>query len=135
MKPNPSFKLWKVAVTLGLPVAVAATATAQDAPAAQDVPLAQGLPLAQDLPSGPLPPLAVPSVPRPPEVPSGLGDARNLAAASAPVLGLEEAIAQTLRNDPQRAVARAALAAAQARIGTARSTGGPQVSLNGNINA
>ncbi|HVF09779.1 MAG TPA: TolC family protein [Abditibacteriaceae bacterium] len=65
-----------------------------------------------------------------PVIPS-LADERNRAALETPVLSFAEAIAVTLKNNPQRAAARAALQAAQARVGTARAAGGLQVGLSG----
>ena len=61
----------------------------------------------------------------------GLADERLRAGESQPPLGFLEAIALALQNNPQRAAARAAQEAAAARIGTARSAGGPQVGLSG----
>lgn len=66
--------------------------------------------------------------------PASLADARNAASANVPELTLEEAITLVLKNNPQREQAAAALAAARARIGTARSAGGLQVGLSGNAN-
>jgi len=68
----------------------------------------------------------------PPDIRS-LGDTREAAAATATPMTLEEIIIRTLQNNPQRVVVRAAVAAAQARVGTARSAGGLQVNASGNI--
>lgn len=76
-------------------------------------------------------PQAVPAPP--PEPAPGLGDARLAESETAPELGVIEAIAQALLNNPSRKEARFALEAARQRIGTARSAGGPQVSASGSI--
>lgn len=65
---------------------------------------------------------------------AGLADARNLASVNAPEISIVEAIARTIEKNPQRAAARAALRAAQARIGIAKAAGGLQVGLSGNQN-
>ncbi len=62
-----------------------------------------------------------------------LADAR-VNVEGAPVLQLTEAIVLVLQNNPQRAAARAGLEAALARVGTAKSAGGPQVDLGLNAN-
>lgn len=62
-----------------------------------------------------------------------LADAR-VSSEGAPVLQLAEAIVLVLQNNPQRAAARASLEAALARVGTAKSAGGPQVDLGLNAN-
>ena len=71
-----------------------------------------------------------PSIPQPGET---IADVRIRQEEQAPVLTFQEAIVFALANNPTRAQARAALAASQARIGTARSQGGPQVGLNGGL--
>ncbi len=73
-------------------------------------------------------PQTVPGIPVPPAT---VADKRQLASEEAPILTVQEAIALALQNNPQRAAARAGLAAAQARIGQAKSQGGPQIGLNG----
>ena len=87
-----------------------------------------------ELPTGLLPndPLALP--PTPPDPAPGLGDARLSESEAAPELGVIEAIAQALLNNPSRKEARFALEAARQRIGTARSAGGPQVNASGDVN-
>lgn len=64
---------------------------------------------------------------------AGLADERLRAAASAPVFSITDVIALTLQQNPQRAAAWAAVEAARERIGTAKSAGGPQVDLSGNV--
>jgi outer membrane protein len=64
---------------------------------------------------------------------AGLADERLRAGARQPTLPFLEAIALVLRNNPQRTAAAAAQRAAQARVGTARSAGGPQVGLTGGV--
>lgn len=73
-------------------------------------------------------PNVVPDIPTPGAT---VADARLLASEDAPILTVQEAIALALQNNPQRAAARAGLAAAQARISQAKSQGGPQIGLNG----
>lgn len=70
------------------------------------------------------------SIPQPGET---IADARIRQEEQVPILTFQEAIVYALANNPTRAQARAALAASQARIGTARSQGGPQVGLNGGL--
>lgn len=72
-------------------------------------------------------------VPTPAPPPPSLVDLQLKADATAPVLSIVDVIALTLENNPQLGVARASLAAAQARIGVARSEGGLQVGLNGSV--
>jgi len=62
-----------------------------------------------------------------------LGDERLNAAQNVEPISVIEAIAIALQNNPQRKAAQAALEAARARIGTARSAGGPQVALSGSL--
>jgi outer membrane protein TolC len=62
-----------------------------------------------------------------------LADAR-VRGEGAPVLQLDQAIVLALQNNPQRAAARASLEAALARVGTAKSAGGPKVDLGLNAN-
>lgn len=69
-----------------------------------------------------------------PEPRKTVADARLSEEAQAPLLTFQEAIALALQNNPTRAQARAAVAAAQARVGQARSQGGPQVGLSGGVN-
>jgi outer membrane protein len=77
-----------------------------------------------------------PDLPSPPapdvQTTKRLGDVRLENSAAGPEFTLEEAIGLTLLNNPQRAATRAALAASQARVGTAKSQGGLQVGLSGN---
>lgn len=84
----------------------------------------------------PAPPAAIPAAPAlaAPVARPSLADQRLAGAANAPVLTLVDAIALALENNPQIATARASLAAAQARVGTARSAGGLQVGANGSVN-
>lgn len=63
----------------------------------------------------------------------GLGDSRITASQNIEPISVIEAIALALQNNPQRKAAQAALEAARARIGTARSAGGPQVALSGSL--
>ena len=72
----------------------------------------------------------VSSIPQPGET---IADARIRQEQQAPLLTFQEAIVFALSNNPTRAQARAALAASQARVGTARSQGGPQVGVNGGL--
>ncbi len=65
---------------------------------------------------------------------SGLADARNNVAEDTPVLTLTNAIIMAIENNPQRDAALAALRAAQARIGIAKSAGGLQAGLSGSAN-
>lgn len=62
---------------------------------------------------------------------SGLADERLRVAETAPILSITDAIALALQNNPQRAAAWAAVEAAEARIGIAKSGGKPQVNLSG----
>ncbi len=64
----------------------------------------------------------------------GLADARNLSDADAPVLSLVDALALAIQNNPTIQIAQASLRAARARVGNARSQGGAQVGLSGDIN-
>ncbi len=73
----------------------------------------------------------VSSIPQPGET---IADARIRAEEQSPVLTFQEAIVYALANNPTREQAKATLAAAQARIGTAKSQGGPQVGVNGGLN-
>lgn len=66
---------------------------------------------------------------------SGLADERLRAAETAPILSITDVIALALQNNPQRAAAWAAVEAAEARIGTAKSAGKPQINLSGDIGA
>lgn len=75
-------------------------------------------------------PTSVSSIPAPGET---IADMRIRQEQESPILTFQEAIVYALANNPARAQARAALAASQARIGTARSQGGPQVGLNGGL--
>ncbi len=63
-----------------------------------------------------------------------IADARMRTEEQAPVLTFQEAIVYALAHNPTREQARAAVAAAQARIGTAKSQGGPQIGVNGALN-
>ena len=63
-----------------------------------------------------------------------IADARIKAEEQAPILTFQEAIVYALANNPTRAQAQANLAAAQARIGIAKSQGGPQIGVNGTLN-
>jgi outer membrane protein TolC len=65
---------------------------------------------------------------------SGLADTRLAASQSAPELSLTEVIALALQDNPERKENWAAYDAALARIGIAKSAGGPQVNLNGSVN-
>jgi outer membrane protein TolC len=78
-------------------------------------------------------PLVQPAVPSIPAPGPTIADKRLANEEQAPVLTVQEAIALALQNNPTRAQARAALEAAQSRIGTARSQGGPQVGLSGTV--
>lgn len=69
--------------------------------------------------------------PAPDDASAGLADSRLQASQSAPILSLTEVVALALQDNPQRQENWAAYEAAQARIGTAKSAGGPQVNLNG----
>lgn len=64
----------------------------------------------------------------------GLADARNAEDASAPLLTLADVLTTALENNPSLTSAQAAVRAAQARVGTARSAGGIQVGASGDIN-
>lgn len=86
--------------------------------------------VAPEIGAVPQPTIPLPATPEAPAQTS-LADERIQAGEGVAVLTLEEAIYLTLQNNPQREAAQAALAAAQARIGTARSAGGLQVGLNG----
>lgn len=109
------------------PSAAASAAAAPSAAASQDAEKASAAPgTASVAATTPVPQPTTPVFDA-----SALGDSREKASADAPVIGLEEAIALTLRNNPQRTAARAALVAAQSRVGSARSEGGLQVGLNG----
>ena len=66
---------------------------------------------------------------------SGLADARNADDAAAPVFTLADALTLALENNPTLQSAQAAVAAAQARVGTANAAGGAQVGVNANIYA
>jgi outer membrane protein TolC/DNA-binding MarR family transcriptional regulator len=68
-----------------------------------------------------------------PNAATGLGDQRLAEGAQAAPLSVIEAIAIAIANNPQRKASLAALEAARARIGTARSAGGPQVNLSGSV--
>lgn len=65
---------------------------------------------------------------------AGLADTRLEASLTAPELSLSEVVALALQDNPQRQENWAAYDAALARIGVAKSAGGPQVNLNGNVN-
>jgi outer membrane protein TolC len=81
----------------------------------------------------PLGDLTPPPLPAPPPEPAaGLADARNQVGENVAPLTLEDAITLALINNPQRDAAVAALQAARARIGTARSAGGLQVGVGAN---
>ena len=80
------------------------------------------------------PPPTVPGVPSIRAPGATVADTRIRAAAEAPVLTVQEAIALALQNNPLRAHARASLAAARARIGTVKSQGGPQIGVSGDLN-
>lgn len=64
---------------------------------------------------------------------SGLADVRNADDAQAPLLTLADVLTLALQNNPTLTSAQAAVRAAQARVGTARSAGGVQVGLSGDI--
>ena len=72
-------------------------------------------------------------VPVPDVADAGLADARNNASASAPLLTLEDAVINALRNNPTPQAARAAAEGALARAGTAASAGKIQGNLSGQI--
>ena len=86
-----------------------------------------------EVPTGLLPanPLATP--PPPVDPAPGLGDARLAESEAGEELGIIEAIALALRDNPSRKEARFALEAARQRIGTARLAGGPQVSASADV--
>jgi len=65
---------------------------------------------------------------------SGLADVRNADDAQAPLLTLADVLTLALQNNPTLTSAQAAVRAAQARVGTARSAGGVQVGLSGDVN-
>jgi len=77
---------------------------------------------------------AAPTVPTIPSPAATIADKRIAEASNVPILTVQEAIAMALQNNPQREAALAGEAAARARIGTARSQGGPQVGINGGVN-
>lgn len=109
-----------------------ATGTSGDTPATVAGDAAAAAVVNPEVPTGLLP-LDTQEVPPPPPEPApGLGDARLAESEAAPELGVIEAIAQALLNNPSRKEARFALEAARQRIGTARSAGGPQVNASGN---
>src|SRR3712207_5369604 len=85
-------------------------------------------------PSPGVPSATVTSPAAPAEVPTGLADERLAASQQVPPISLVEAIALALQQNPQRDAALAALRAARARIGTARSEGGLQVGVNADAN-
>ena len=64
---------------------------------------------------------------------SGLADTRNAEADAAPLLSLADVLTLALQNNPTLTSAQAAVRAAQARVGTARSAGGIQVGASGDI--
>lgn len=72
-------------------------------------------------------------VPVPDVADAGLADARNNASASAPILTLENAVGEALRNNPTPQAARAAVEAALARAGIAASAGKIQGNLGGQV--
>ncbi len=78
---------------------------------------------------------AVPLVPIPDVADSGLADVRNKAAADVAPISLDDAVGLALQNNPSPKAARAALASALARIGTAKAAGGPQLGLSGSATA
>ncbi|HEX8835085.1 MAG TPA: TolC family protein [Abditibacteriaceae bacterium] len=154
---NPT--LW-LALTAALPLGLAVTtpALAQDSAQTQENPTQNaaanaagnagvaaantaGAASAAVAPSAGLPPevpqsteITPPALPAPPApsvvAQSRLGDSLVKAGEASEPISLEEAIIFTLQNSPQRAATRAALAASQARVGTARAQGGPQVGLS-----
>ena len=72
-------------------------------------------------------------VPVPDVADAGLADARNNASASAPILTLEDAVINALRDNPTPRAARAAVEGALARAGIAASAGKVQGNLGGQI--
>lgn len=72
-------------------------------------------------------------VPVPDVADAGLADARNNASASAPILMLEEAVLNALRDNPTPQAARAAVEGALARAGIAASAGKIQGTLGGQV--
>lgn len=113
--------------------------------AAQEAPVVQGAPAALDVATVATPDAArgaagatAPAsgvAARSADAVSALADAINRAGEQMPPFSLTDVIFLTLRNNPQRGTARSAVAAARARVGTARSAGGPQVGLSGSLNA
>lgn len=75
---------------------------------------------------------AVPLIKVPDVADAGLADLRNQQSAQMTPISLEEAVIAALQNNPSPQAARAALNAALARIGIAKSAGGVQVDLSGN---
>lgn len=73
---------------------------------------------------------ALPLVKVPDVADAGLADARNREGENAPVLTLESAVLESLRNNPTPRQARANLDAALARIGIAAASGKPQGNLS-----
>ena len=72
-------------------------------------------------------------VPVPDVADAGLADARNNASDSAPLLTLEDAVINALRDNPTPQAARAAVEGALARAGIAASAGKVQGNLGGQI--
>ncbi len=70
----------------------------------------------------------------PDDASAGLADTRMQASLSAPELSLTDVVALALQDNPQRKENWSAYDAALARIGVAKSAGGPQVNLNGSVN-
>jgi len=128
-----TFHIGSIAVAVPLLVSsltLAAMAQEPVAPASA----VSAVPGAPTVPAAPTDPTALPAFSPPPEPSPGLADARNAQSETVEALTLEDAIALSLINNPQRDAAVAALQAARARIGTARSTGGLQVGLGANAN-
>ncbi|MBV9867487.1 MAG: TolC family protein [Abitibacteriaceae bacterium] len=111
------------------PIVGAPAVAAPEVPAIN--PAVPAVPTAPGTPSVAATAVPQPPLPAPPVMPASIADARNTASEQTPPLLLEEALVLALETSPQRAAARAALAAAQARVGTARSAGGLQLNLGG----
>lgn len=91
---------------------------------------AQGVPQSTPSPSADAQPLMA-TIGQPiDDASAGLADERLQASQGAPELSLVEVVALALQNNPSRDAAWAAVRAAQARVGTAKSAGGLSVDLS-----
>ncbi len=108
-----------------LPVLVQAAAAQTETPAADTPPRPDTVAAQQ---------AAINTANTPDDAFSGLADSRLAASQSAAELSITEVIALALQDNPERKENWAAYDAALARIGIAKSAGGPQVNLNGSVN-